>query len=257
MRSIMEGDENLLDSRSTVFSSKLGEDGIIENIFSRFDIHQCVTMLHIPKLSPRTCIDIGAHDGTFISNVRNLIVNHGWGGILVEGDPTKAEKCRQSFEGYPVETKCCYVGFREQEHNYVSLFGNHTPASFLSIDVDGIDYEIFESIPDHLKPTVVCVEVSAGINPSDHTRLPYNISKDNLGQGLGVMTDLANAKGYELLCYTGNAFYVLREHMHMFNIRDNSPETMYSNFWKIQTMSDKQYLMGWCKQNGYYNPLMI
>jgi hypothetical protein len=249
--------ENLLDYRRTVFSSKLGEDGIIENIFERFDIHQCLTKIDSSKLSPRTCIDIGAHDGVFISNVRNLIVNHGWSGILIEGDPTKADKCRQSFEGFPVVTKCCYVGFRERENNYGQLFGNHSSTSFLSIDVDGIDYEIFESIPDYLKPSVVCVEVSAGINPSDHTRLPYSISKDNLGQGLGVMTDLAKAKGYELLCYTGNAFYILREHFHMFDIPDNSPEKIYSDFWSIQTASDKQYLMGWCKQNGYYNPLMI
>jgi hypothetical protein len=54
--------------------SQFGEDGVIEKIFE------------IIEPGPKFCVEFGAYDGIINSNMRNLIVNHGWNSFQFEGD---------------------------------------------------------------------------------------------------------------------------------------------------------------------------
>jgi len=47
--------------------------------------------------------------------------------------------------------------------------------NFVSIDVDGLDYEIFESISN--LPTVIAIEVSVTNDPLTHNQTPIEISR--------------------------------------------------------------------------------
>ena len=80
---------------------------------------------------------------------------------------------------------------------------------FLSIDIDGLDYEILEAL--EIRPRVLCVEVNAGHSPDTEARLDRDIAKNNVGQPLDVFVQIAKQKGYDLVCYTGNAFFVFHD----------------------------------------------
>jgi hypothetical protein len=240
--------ENLLDYRKSVFSCVLGEDGIINHIFSK---------IKHPEFKG-ICAEFGAHNGVFNSNTRNLILNHGWKSLQIESDPIKSEECKKNYLNYPVTTVCCQIDYNKNGKNsfdQIALKNGFNHFNFISIDVDGLDYEMFESI--ELLPDVLLVEVQAGSDQLTHQKVPIEIAKKDRGQGLTVMTDLANAKGYELVAYTGNAFYVKKEYYSLLNINDNSPETIFRNFWNIRTEEDKTWLKNNCIRLGIHNPLMI
>lgn len=99
---------------------------------------------------------------------------------------------------------------------------------FLSIDIDGLDYEIFETLDS--QPAVLCIEVNAGHTPSSRVRIPKEISADNVGQPLGLFFDLAVKKGYDLVCYNGNAFFLKTEIREKSGIPALKPEEAYSQF---------------------------
>lgn len=241
---------DLLNYRKSVFSSHIGEDGILEYIFDNLANHG--VLVH------KKCIEFGAHNGIFNSNTRNLVVNHGWKSLQIEGDPYKAKLCRDNYVNYPVKTIYNYIDYDTSSNkcfDKISHAENYTNIDFVSIDVDGLDYEIFESI--HNLSTVIAIEVPLTSDPLTHNRTPIEISRHDIGQGLTVMTDLANSKGYELLVYTGNAFYIKREYFSIFNIVDNSVEQIFKNHWAIRSSEDKLWLKEHCRKNNLHNSLMI
>jgi hypothetical protein len=69
--------------------SQFGEDGVIEQIFE------------IIEPGPKYCVEFGAHDGVNNSNMRNLILNHGWSSFQIEGNPKRAAKLAEAYEGSP------------------------------------------------------------------------------------------------------------------------------------------------------------
>lgn len=238
---------DILNYRKSVFSYKLGEDGIIEYIFSKIK----------PEGFKGVCAEFGAHDGVFNSNTRNLILSHGWRSLQIEGDAQRAEECKKNYSNYPVTTICSFIDYESNSENTfdkIALREGFSEFNLISIDVDGLDYEMFDSI--NILPDVLLVEVQVGSDQLTHNKVPIEIAKNDRGQGLTVMTDLANNKGYELVAYTGNAFYVKKEYFSLLNIIDNSPETIFKNFWNIRSKEDKEWLINNCKKLGIHNPLM-
>lgn len=239
--------ENLLDHRKSIFSYSLGEDGIIEYIFSKIK----------PKYFKGVCAEFGAHNGVFNSNTRNLILNHEWKSLQIEADIGRSEDCVKNYLNYPVTTVCCKIDYNKDKENSfdkIALKNGFNHFNLISIDVDGLDYEMFESID--ILPDLLLVEVQVGSDQLTHQKVPIDIAKNDRGQGLTVMTDLANSKGYELVAYTGNAFYLKKEYFKLFNIKDNSPETIFRNFWNIRSEEDKSWLKNNCARLGIHNPLM-
>lgn len=219
----------------------MGEDGIIEYIFSI-----------IP--SNKVCIDIGAWDGIHLSNTRNLIVNHGWASLQIECDAERHEQLVKNSKDYPVKTLCCFVTAKDNLDRLVEDTGFST-VDFLSIDVDGADYEIFDSIKKFL-PSVLCIEVSTGINPMSQEVLSLDKATELSGQSLGAMTALANSKGYQLIAFTGNAFYIKKELYPLLEIVDNRIETMYQNFLNIIAQDHKDYLISQSRRFNLNNPFL-
>ena len=64
---------------------------------------------------------------------------------------------------------------------------------FCSIDIDGLDLEIFETFKKFM-PSVVCIEGGQMLHPY-HKRVERNIAKRNIQQSLKVMVASFEKKG--------------------------------------------------------------
>jgi len=177
--------------------SQCGEDGIIERLLKDLNIR-----------SGGIVVEFGACDGVFLSNTVNLWKDGKFKSILIESD---AEKCKDLF------SNCGHLEYIECINKFVNPDSSHedcldnilqnskfkvTSSNFaiLSIDVDTCDYHIFESLVK-FTPKIVVIETNTNFAPNeDHI--------SNMGSSLKSITDLAEKKGYKLVCHTGNAFYV-------------------------------------------------
>lgn len=78
----------------------------------------------------------------------------------------------------------------------------------VSVDVDGIDYQIFQAM--EAKPKVVIIEIDSSIPP--------DVDRFNSQGGAGYlpMVKLGIEKGYFLLCHTGNLVFVDKKYRKLF-----------------------------------------
>jgi hypothetical protein len=193
--------------------SQSGEDGIIAKVLSM-----------LPERD-RMCVEFGAWDGVFLSNVRRLIEEESYSAVLIEGDGEKFQQLRANYNGNDkVIPLNCFVGF-ETDNGLDALL---TPLSvsvdfdFLSIDIDGNDFHVWQAINVY-RPKLICVE----FNPTIPTEVDFVQPADprvNQGCSLTALCRLAQEKGYELICILPfNAFFIDVKYFHLFEIADNSP----------------------------------
>jgi hypothetical protein len=198
-------------------SSQSGEDGIIQKIFE------------VIKPDHFYCVELGGWDGKYLSNCYNLIENIRWSGCFIEANESKFTELIKTHGANP-KVKCInkFVDFEGINSLDNILLSIGAPKNFdlLSIDVDGIDFFIWESLQFHL-PNVIVIEFNPTV-PNDIVFVqPKNISI-NQGCSLLSLIILGKNKGYELICCTGwNAFFVKQEHYHKFHIESNEIHHMY------------------------------
>jgi hypothetical protein len=206
----------LLSYQSNV-ASQTGEDGIIQRIFQ------------IIKPRNNYCVEFGAWDGKYLSNCWNLIANHRWSGCFIEANADKF-KDLMANHGDNKKVSCVnkFVDFEGANSLDNILTSVNAPQNFdfLSIDVDGTDYFIFESLNVY-KPNVVVIEFNPTI-PNDVIFVQAKDSSINQGCSLLALILLGKEKGYELICCTNwNAFFVRAELYAEFKIENNSIIYMY------------------------------
>ena len=174
--------------------SQFGEDGIIEKIFK------------ILKPSSKVCIEVGAWDGFYLSNTANLWTN-GWKGILIEGNENKYLSLVENVKGYNCHCIKAFVGYERHNslENILKREGIFDEIDFLSIDIDGNDYYIFESLKD-LSPRLIACE----FNPSIPVHMDLIPDKDNFfGCSALSLINLAEKKDYRLIAMSdANCFFV-------------------------------------------------
>jgi len=184
---------DLLGYKHNVFSQN-GEDGVISKIMSMIVLHDGV------------CCEFGAWDGIHLSNTRNLIMG-GWRALMIESDPAKYEQLLKTYKEN--SRVVCVNRLVDDANNTLSNICKESDISnidFLSVDIDGMDYEIFRTLD--IYPKIICIEVNTGHAPDKDQLIDNDTAKNNVGQSLAVFTKTAKSKGYSLLCYTGNAFYI-------------------------------------------------
>ncbi len=222
---------NIIKHPANVYSQS-GEDGILLKILET-----------LPE-TDKWCVEFGAADGILFSNTRNLILNHNYSAILIEGNKKAYKKLSENYR--PFRNVLCMnniVGFqRNQKLDHILSesiveMENRIPLDFdfLSMDVDGNEYHIWESL-ELFKPKVVCIEY----NPSIPTEVEFVQPADvNVMQGssLKSIVDLGKKKGYELVCVLmDNAIFVKKEYYHLFNIIDNSPYKLRKDVSQVMYM---------------------
>lgn len=101
---------------------------------------------------------------------------------------------------------------------------------FLSVDIDGLDYEIFSGL--NIRPRVISIEVNAAHAPDSDLELPRDRAATSIGQPMGVFTRIARAKGYSLVCYSGNAFFVRDDIVGHHSLEIVTPVAAYESYLK-------------------------
>jgi hypothetical protein len=177
--------------------SQNGEDGIIQKVFD------------VIGITSKVCVEFGAWDGFHLSNTANLWTN-GWKGVLIEGNASRFKELVANTRSYGCICINAYVG-RDSPARLEALLrkaGVGEIIDLLSIDIDGDDYYIFESL-ESLRPRLIICEYNPTIPAEIDLYAAYG---SNFGSSVAALTRLARDKGYELIALTDtNCFFVLRE----------------------------------------------
>jgi len=193
--------------------SQNGEDGIIEKIFEI-----------LPKQEAYWCVEFGAWDGKHLSNTYELIANQNWKGILIEGNPKKFPELIRTYQNYKNATLINKLVSFEGSNTLDNIFKEtNIPIDFdlLSIDIDGNDYSVWESLKNY-QPKIVVVEFNPTI-PSDIDFIQEKNFALNHGNSLLSLIKLGKLKGYELIATTNcNGFFIKNGYFDLFEITDNS-----------------------------------
>jgi len=197
---------NLQDYEFKVFS-QFGEDGIIQKIINSIEIKN------------KTFIEFGVEDFTE-SNCRFLLMKDNWKGFVIDGDSKNIEKLKRSYYFWKHSLKgvSAFID-KENINNLLNMSEFDDDVGILSIDIDGNDYYILESI-DCIRPRILICEYNALYGPvrkistvysADFNRFKHHYTAKHYGASLGAITYLNNKKGYSLVGVNSashNAFFV-------------------------------------------------
>jgi hypothetical protein len=193
--------------------SQADEDGILLYIFS------------LIGTTDRRCVEICAGPG-FECNTANLILNHHWSGLLVDGDEKNVQLGRSFFEQqagsyvFPPQYIHTWIT-RENINEIIESNDFDGQIDLLSIDMDGIDYYVWEELR-RVVPRVVVAEFQCAVGPDRRCVVPYRPdycgaegpSIHFAGASLAAFRALARRRGYRFVgcnCYGFNAFFVREE----------------------------------------------
>ena len=204
---------NLLDHRSDKYSST-GNDGIIEHIFKTLGI------------SEGYFVEFGAWDGIVGSNCKKLY-EEGWRGTFIEGNPEKFKELSKNYQKIPEKRRVvacinAMVGLTG-EFTFDAIMGVSARLpicpldfDFCSIDIDGLDVEVFETF-ERYRPKVICIEGGQMLSPG-HPRIGMKKAKNNIQQSLNVMADVFAKKGYRPICSYQDTFFVQDKYYDKFDV---------------------------------------
>ena len=188
-----------LNKFSNKIYSQFGEDGILTEILKRLD----------KKNHDNWCVEFGARDGVSDSNTLNLIKNHNYKAVLIEGDKKYYKKLCQNFPQNEITKINKFINFTGENNLDNTLKNTKIPKNFdfLSIDIDGCDYYIFESLTE-FRPKIICIEFNHLIPNS----VEFIQNKDfSIKQGCSAksLIQLGKIKNYEVVASSHcNLFFV-------------------------------------------------
>jgi hypothetical protein len=142
-------------------------------------------------------------------------MERGWRGVMIEPD---AERFGQLCATYPSGSSAiCVRSFVNTGENSLARIagrsGIYERFSFVSIDIDGSDYEVFSSLAEFQHPPmVVCVEAHTCHRPDDLDPVPAEIASKGPGQPIARYAEVGARMGYRLVCFIGtNAIFMHRD----------------------------------------------
>lgn len=212
-----------LNHKAKPHYSQRGEDGILDIILTT-----------INKDEPAWCVEFGAWDGITGSNTYHFIKDKGYRAVLIEGDPDRFSTLQENMRPYPIEAVNQYVSFEGENSldNILSRTSLPTEFSLLSIDIDGNDYHIWDSLTDY---RAQCVVIE--FNPSIPNEVEFVQPRDmslNQGSSPASLVKLAKQKGYELVAATlNNLFFVESKYFDLFEIKDNSLQQIRTDLSRV------------------------
>lgn len=180
------------------------EDGILNEIFKRIGT------------TNRTFVEFGVGNG--LENNTLLLLLTGWKGLWIEGSE---EYCREIKNGFKkliddsrLKVAQCFIT-KDNINTVISSNISEKEIDLLSIDIDGNDIHIFETI-NSVDARVVVIEYNGRFPAPLQYCMKYNENHrwdgtDNFGASLSYIEQVFRAKGYALVgCnITGtNAFFV-------------------------------------------------
>ncbi len=198
-------------------TSQFGEDGIIEALLAPL---QCRN---------RTFLDLACFGAKTGSRVWQLATTHGWTGHVVRvPSPAGAWECLDEFPaGSMSYIDLASIDF-EGRLEFLRLIRRAVKGDidFLSIGVDGADYQTWQSLQE-FRPVLVAVGFNPTI-PNDIYFVQAPRLDVNHGCSLYALVELARELGYQLAaCSAATAFFVRRDYFHRLGLRNNDIESMH------------------------------
>ena len=180
------------------------EDGITVALFDRIGA------------TTHRFVEIGA--GVNGGNSGFLARECGWTGLMIEAHPERAATLQRRFA--PVVSVVSSMVTRENVNTLVETHGYSGDVDLLSIDIDGMDYWVWDTLTA-CRPRLVIVEYNPFLGPHRSVAIPYDPQFDRhrfdvprdayYGASLPAFVKLGASKGYRLVLVEPrgvNAFFV-------------------------------------------------
>lgn len=184
--------------------SQNDEDGIIEEIFHRIGV------------TNKKFVEFGVENGLECNS--HYLIYKNWSGLWIEGSEENYNDILLKFKpviaGKFLDVQNAFIT-RDNINKIINDSGIKGEIDLLSIDVDGNDYYIWESI-NVVNPRVVIIEYNAKFSPDVEWIMAYNTNhlwdgSDWHGASLKSLEILGNRLGYQLVGTNingANAFFV-------------------------------------------------
>src|SRR5215216_7929022 len=122
-------------------TSQHGEDGITVEVFRRIGVAHA------------TAVEIGC--GANGGNAGILVAGLGFRGLFLDGNEELVRECRRVYAAFPVEVRQTWIE-RETIADVLAGAGFGSDLDYLGIDLDGVDYWIWEALT--VRPRLLIVE---------------------------------------------------------------------------------------------------
>jgi hypothetical protein len=197
---------SLHETEFQVFS-QWGEDGILQFLLA-----------HVPV--PNTVfVEFGVETYTEAST-RFLLINNYWSGLIIDGSESSMEAVRTSDLAWrhTLHARSAWIT-AENINEIISSAGIAGDIGILSVDIDGVDYWVWEKI-HVVQPRIVIAEYNSLFGPAAKVTPPYDpkferakahSSQVFYGASLAALDHLGRLKGYTLIGTNSagnNAFFV-------------------------------------------------
>jgi hypothetical protein len=175
-----------------------GQDGIL------------LYILQLLGPGSRRIVDIGGSDGVQ-GNSCNLIVNHGFEALIIDGNSSCIatgrrfySRCRLLFNNWPVFAPSMVT--KDNIEGTLREHGFEGEVDILSLDIDGNDFHILQAIKN-VRPRVIVLEFNSAFAPGESMVFPYDERSAQTfvggflygGASLAAFTKMLREKNYRLV----------------------------------------------------------
>jgi hypothetical protein len=174
------------------------EEEIIEKVLKK-----------IKKYTDKQCCEFGASNGILGSNTFNLIKNDNYSAILIEKNKKKFYELEKNFPEKKIIklNKFVNVTGKDSLNNILKNTYFNKNFDFLSIDIDGNDYHVFNSLTTYI-PKLICIEFNPTI-PNDVFFIQKKDGKNSTGSSAKAILALGVKKNYfPIAATTVNLFFI-------------------------------------------------
>jgi hypothetical protein len=224
--------------------SQFGEDGIIQFIINK---------IPIPN---KVFIEFGV-ENYIESNTRFLLVNNNWSGLVIDGDKENIEYIKNDsiYFNHNLKAVSNFIT-KDNINDIISSSEISGDIGLLSIDIDGNDYWIWETI-NVINPRIVICEYNSIFGNEKEVTIPYreDFVRKNAhysllfaGASLPALCSLAEKKGYDFIGSNSagnNAFFIRKDLSNNFNVLSPMEGYVESKFRESRDKSGNlSYLSG-------------
>lgn len=153
--------------------------------------------------APHIAVDIGAAEGKSGSNTYRLF-RSGWTGLAVEAEPTVFARLSLNYRA--LNGVVLYRGLATPLNILELLQAAGIPKrfGFLSLDIDGFDHDVLDTVLGDYRPALICAEINERFPPPILFNVPYSpqfqFDGDGCwGQSIATLDQLRARHGYVLL----------------------------------------------------------